>query len=326
MPAEQAREVAGGGGSAATGTPGTLPARVLARSLSAFFSVILSAVSAWFLPAEQAREVAGGEGSAATGTPGTLPPTQPPQRGGGNQAKNGGSVKNIFRVIFHPMPIQQSHQLAAKIPMLVVALLRRDVFINYLNLREAHTERVVTGLPCELAQFRIRLVHPQRRVALQISQEVRHCIVSAVAGEYVYMIRHATYSVNHPLLGADDSANVFVQAGTDLRRDEAFAVFRAEDNVIEETLIGAGHGSLRFVPPPRWGGWVVCAFLGFRSLRSLHPRLLPVPALGAKTTILPPLRRKFYSVGGVAWGNDQARDLFSPRLKSPSEVGVTIPS
>src|SRR5262245_7176974 len=61
------------------------------------------------------------------------------------------------------------------------------------------------------------------------------------------MIGHSTDFERFPVFAADDAADVFVEIGADWCGDNWFAVFGAEDDVVEEVGERAGHR--RFSPP-----------------------------------------------------------------------------
>lgn len=146
-------------------------------------------------------------------------------------------------IVCDPRFLEKFDEFLAESLVPVVFLLVGDVFL-YGNLHGfAHREGGKTHLPPEGIQghgFR----NPDRRVLFQIPQEIGQAMGGFESDKEVHMIRHTTDTLRNPAQTADSTAEVFVKARALFRRDQRLAVFRREDDVVEQLGV-RGRNSVR---------------------------------------------------------------------------------
>lgn len=152
------------------------------------------------------------------------------------------SIKNIFLIKYNFVRAQEFEQFIPERFHAMMLLLSLDVVPNFLHLRLADAKNAVALLPGKLSQMRKSFVNPARRIGLQISHQRRDGFISSPAKQNVNVVGHAANFQSRSAFAANDAAQIFVDARTNLWCEPRFSVFGAEHKVKFQVVKRAGHG------------------------------------------------------------------------------------
>src|SRR5262245_2449728 len=106
---------------------------------------------------------------------------------------------------------EECEEFLLKRKLAVVSFLFRNVTPHRFHLRFAHREGTISVLPAEPSEFGEGIVNPTRRVRLDRSQNIRHCLVLAKASQKMDMVRDAIGDQTEATFAANGTAKVFPQ-------------------------------------------------------------------------------------------------------------------
>lgn len=150
-------------------------------------------------------------------------------------------VKNVFLFKFDVVRPEKGQQFFAERFYLMMLLLPLDVILYHRNLRLTDGKNAITLLPRKITQRRKRFMDPARRICLQIPDQGGDALIGPPPKQDMNVVGDAANFKQHPFFSADDSSQIIVNSWTDIVLQPRFTMFRAENEVEFEIMVGSGH-------------------------------------------------------------------------------------
>src|SRR5262245_21825372 len=144
------------------------------------------------------------------------------------------AASQIPFVILYAVRFQKFSELVSERFFLMMLFLSRNVILYFFDIRLTDGECSVTALPGKILQVRKNIVHPSVRVRLEIAQNLRQRLIRSQLYQQMNVILRAIDRQLNPAQFTNRSADVIVEARLMSVRDQRLAVFRGENNVVNQ--------------------------------------------------------------------------------------------
>lgn len=125
---------------------------------------------------------------------------------------------------------------------MVMFLLMGDVGDDLVGIQLTDGKRAISALPMEIPELRPFGLNPFRRTDLDLLHHLRNGLGARQGEEQVDVVLHPADAQRWAAGRFEHRREIGVQLRLDFRREDAFTVFRAEDEVGQEAGEGLGHG------------------------------------------------------------------------------------
>jgi len=149
----------------------------------------------------------------------------------------------------------------------VMFFLSLNVTVNFGQHRLTHCKRAVSFLPREASTTLERSRDPAGGICLQIADKLGDGLVLPQFCQEVNVVRSSVDDHRDSSLAPNRAAKIFMNSGTDLRRQPWFTPLCREDDVIEQIAMGGTHSGGGFCRPSS-GAWVSLDHIPGVRLRS----------------------------------------------------------
>lgn len=150
-------------------------------------------------------------------------------------------LKYIPWVVIDVVTFQEGQKLVFETPLLMVLLLLLYVVPHGWRLGMTHCECTIASLPSEFLLGPLFVVDPLGRTSLDVLKHLRNSYGLVESSQNVDVICRTANFQKLTFLASDDSTDVRVEVVLQTLVNAWDSIFRAEDDVIRETGVGA-HG------------------------------------------------------------------------------------
>ena len=147
------------------------------------------------------------------------------------------SIPEVSLVEFKVVLAQERDEFLLKGQPPMVLRLARDIALDTIQMGITDSEGPIPRLPGERMVLRKGLMNPFGRIGLEEAEGMRHGQLFAERTEEMHMIRHTSRGQEDAVFGAENSAEVRVEAWLQIGGDRGGPALGAEDEMVVETGI-----------------------------------------------------------------------------------------